>query len=52
MEGYWSSCEMLAVTLGQNSRFGTIFNSLAMMVLATLLGPAIGIGVFILLNAQ
>ncbi len=42
---------MLAVTQNQDGRFGSVLRSFAMIVLATLVGPAIGIGVFVVLNA-
>ncbi len=43
---------MFAVTQNHDARLGSMLRSFAMIALATLAGPAIGIGVFVVLNAS
>jgi hypothetical protein len=42
---------MFAVTQDHEGRLGSMLRSFAVIALATLVGPAIGIGVFVVLNA-
>jgi hypothetical protein len=47
-----NNAPMFAVTQNHDDRLGSMLRSFAMIALATLVGPAIGVGVFVVLNVS